>query len=218
MSVAPPPSDLTRFPRLRPADQRRALYRIFHARHHRTGRPDPAWHYSSAVAPGEGNRFDLRAPHGTCYWSDRKYGAWVEVFRGALLVDAEDARARRLHVAIPPDLRAADLTAPRAYSFGVTAEISTTGDYTLPQAWAGALHAAGFDALRGTCRHDPSSRAHDVAVFGRSGPAARRLGWRTTRDRVETDLELRRELDELGVATAPVPHTVPVTPPPGTAP
>ncbi len=208
-----PPSNLRGFPMQPARQQSRTLYRIFHARHHTTGTLNPPWHYSSAPAPAAGGRFDLPAPHGTCYWSDRRYGAWVEVFRGARLVDPVDARARRLHTAEAPALRLADVTAARAYSFGVTAELSTIDDYTLPQQWALALHAHGAEALRGTCRHDPTSRAHNIAVFGSAGRAARRRGWRTSRGPVETDLALLSELAGLGVRVPPVPRTVSVTTP-----
>lgn len=208
--LQPPPATLTGFPRLPARSQPRELYRIFHARHRTTGLLTPPWYDSSTVAgqPAQGGRFDLDPPMGTCYWSDRRYGAWVEVFRGVRMLDPADARKRRLFVATPPKQRIADLTALAAYRFGVTAEVSTTPDYALPREWAAALAAHGFAAVRGTCRHDPTSRAHNIAVFGRAGASARRAGWRTRRTRVETDARLLRELARLHVSIAPIPHTV----------
>jgi len=209
--LQPPPATLNGFPRLPARRQPKELYRIVHARHRTTGALNPPWHYSSTVAgqPDGGGRFDLDPPLGTCYWSDRRYGAWVEVFRGARLLDPADARKRRLFVATPPRQQIADLIAGAAYRFGVTAEVSTTPDYTLPREWAAALAARGFAAVRGTCRHDPTSRAHNIAVFGRAGASARRAGWRTLCTRIETDPLLVRELARLHVYVAPIPHSVP---------
>ena len=170
-----PAADLSRFP-ARPR-RPRTLFRIsFHRG--RDGKPSSPWRFSAR--PGDDNRFDLTAPKGTCYWSDRPYGAFVEVFRGLTLLDPIDLTRRRLFVASAPALRLADLTSTRSYAFGVTAEISTSADYTLPQRWAAALELTGVDGLWGTCRHDPSSRAHNVAVFGAAGTQTRRAGWSVT--------------------------------------
>ena len=207
-----PPASLVGFPERPPAQQPAELYRIFFHRSARSGALNSPWRYSSR--PADDNRFDLPAPAGTCYWSDRRYGAWVEVFRGVTLLDPVDATRRRLFTAAPPAMRLADLTAPAAHAFGVTAEISTAPSYALPQQWADALHQHGVQGLIGTCRHDPTSAARTVAVFGRAGTAVRRAGWTTTRGRIERDATLLSELATLGVHLASVPHTVTTIPPP----
>lgn len=209
--LQPPPASLHRFPRLPDRRRPHQLFRIFHARNRLTGRVNSPWNYRS-VPPG-GGRFDLPAPHGTCYWSDRRYGAWVEVFRGVRVFDLADARTRRLFVGTPASLDVADLCAPAAYRFGVTAELCTTPDYDIPQQWAAALYRAGVEGVHALVRHDPSASARTFAVFGPAGAAARRVGWHTVRTRIEQDTVLLRELAALGVRGAAVPHTVPITRP-----
>jgi hypothetical protein len=66
---------------------------------------------------------------------------------------------------------AVNLLAKRAAShFKVTGELFTTPDYSVPQAWAAAIHQAGHRALVYTPRFSPNGRA--VAVFGPVGPQA----------------------------------------------
>lgn len=67
------------------------------------------------------------------------------------------------------ELRLADLTAPGAYAFGITAELSATSDYTAPHNWSAALHAAGFNGLRYHVRHDPRSDLVGIAWYGPAG-------------------------------------------------
>lgn len=204
-SLRPPPQDLSDFPE-QPPGAARTLYRIFFHRD-RTGVLNSPWRFTS-VPPGT-SRFDLPRPDGTCYWSDRRYGAFVEVFRGARLVDRQDVTRRRLFTAVAPELRLADTTARASYRFGVTGELSTIVGYALPQAWAAALHRSGFAGLIGLCRHDPSQQARNVAVFGSAGTPARRIGWRTSRGPLDGDVTLAAELAALGVRIAPVPYNVP---------
>ena len=190
----------------------RRLYRIYWHRDRVTGAVNSPWRFS-AVPPGLG-RFDLPSPDGTCYWSSRRYGAWVEVWRGATTIDVADLRARRLWAAQAPPLRLANLLSRTSYPYGVTAAISTQPDYALPQQWAGALRRAGFAGLVGSCSHDPASVALNVAVFGREGTPRRQRGWATTSGRIEHDAVLLTELASLGIRVAPVPFDVPTSPPP----
>lgn len=199
-----PPGDLAGFPsRSLGTRGLETVYRVYAAR-----RPDGTvtrpWWFSS----GDG-RFDLARPQGTCYWSDRKYGAWVEVFRGARTIDPVDARRRRLASARPPRLRMANLIGKAAYAFGITTEISSSPSYDLPQQWAAALRAKGFAGLLGSCRHDPSARARNVAVFGKAGSPSRQPGWHVASSALEDDLTLLTELARLGVHVAPIPYDVP---------
>jgi hypothetical protein len=188
MPLTAPPADLAGFPPRRSTSSVRVLYRIFWHRDRGTGAPNSPWRFST-TPPGH-NRYDVPAPNGTCYWTNRRYGAWVEVFRGAKLVDASDVRRRRIWTGNAPVLRLANLRAPKAYSYGVTAAISTQPDYTLPQQWAEALRRHGFDALVGSCSHDPSSTALNVAVFGKAGTPRTQPRWTTSRNRIEQDTEL----------------------------
>jgi hypothetical protein len=181
-----------------------ALGRLFRIFHHRSpdGRVNSPW------------RFDLPAPEGTCSWSDTRFGCFVERFRGARLISADDLRGLRLWTAAPPPTRMANLLDRSGYGDGLTAEIHTIADYALPQRWALALRRAGFAGVVGSCRHDPSSTARNIAVFGPADSPARRVGWRTSRSRVETDPVLARELAVLGVRVQSIPFDVPVAVPP----
>ena len=121
-----PPDDLSGFPVWHPLPPQ--LFRIaFHR--DRAGELNSPWRFSS-VPPGR-SRFDLPVPQGTCYWSDRRYGAFVEVFRSIPLIDRTDLTRRRLFTAPPPaSLRLADTTARAAYAHGVTGELSTVVPYS----------------------------------------------------------------------------------------
>jgi hypothetical protein len=208
MPLAPPPEDLSAFPRRRSSASVRTLYRITWHRDRATGAVSGPWHFSH---DGRG-RFDLPEPHGTCYWSNRRSGAFLEVFRGTSTVAATDLLARRLVIAQAPVLRLAHLLSPRALPYGVTAALSTQPDYALPQRWAMALHDAGFEGLVGSCSHDPTSRALNVAVFGAAGTRAPG-GWTTRTAPVQSDPVLLAELAPYGVRIVPVPHTVRTVPP-----
>lgn len=212
MPLRPPPVPLRAFPERSPDDQPQTLYRIFWHRNPATGDLNSPWRFS-AVPPGS-NRFDLPEPEGTCCWSDRRYGAFLEVFRGAPLIADADAKARRLWEGTPPDLKLADLLAEAAYPLGVTAAISTQPDYAIPQAWAAALRNLGFDGLVGTCSHDPSSVALNIAVFGHAGTPDSVVGWKTTSGGIEYDTALIHEIAAFGVRIARVPFDVAVSPPP----
>ena len=213
--TAPPAGPgLDGYPRLAARDTPATVFLIVHLRSRTTGALNPPWRFGS-VPPGA-SRFDLPGPGGTCYRSDRRYGSWVEVWRGARVVDRADVTRRALFSATPPVLRIADTLSLAAHRFGGTGELSTVVPYDLPQAWARALRAQGFDGLVGLCRHDPSLTARNLAVFGPSGVTARRAGWTTRRSALLGDPQLAAELAQLaqlGVQVAAAPHTVPITAP-----
>lgn len=205
MSLGPPPTNLTGFP-VRPRSRTpRALHRIFWHRN-LDGELNSAWNFTS-IPPGS-NRYDLPAPAGTCYWSDRAYGAFVEVFRGIKVLAPVDVQRRRLFTAVPPPLRLADATAAGAYAFDMTLELSSITPYDLAQQWAQRLAGKGVDGLVAWCRHDPSGRARNVAIFGPSGTPKRRTGWIVHRHRMDRDQTLMTDLRRLGVRTVPVPFSV----------
>ena len=211
MPLQDPPHDLTSFPLRRYSNRLRTLYRVVWHRD-RHGNLNQPWNYTSCP-PGT-NRFDLPDPEGTCYWSDESYGAFLETFRGAKVIASVDVAAKRLWVAKAPRERLANLLAPKAASVGVTAAISTQPDYEQSQRWAAALRHLGFEGVVGTCSHDPTSNALNVAIFGPAGVAPNRPGWVSTATSIEADVELHKELAKFGILIVDVPHDVAITGPP----
>ena len=76
-----------------------------------------------------------------------------------------------IETATLPD-RVANLRSKRAAAdYGVTGELFTMSDYTVPQDWAKALHAIGHEGLHYTPRFSPYGKA--IAVFGPEGSQPR---------------------------------------------
>ena len=154
------------------------------------------WCFSSDGA----GRFDLDPPLGTCYLAEDELTALIDVLGPDLaggVVAAASLDARRLRtLRLPAATVAADATSRRALGFGVTAELGTTLPYDLSRRWAGALHVAGFGAIRWWPRHDPARAGRAVALFGRAGE---RKSWPRGRER-PIDGALRTRLSaECGV-------------------
>ena len=166
-----PPASLQGIPTIRPAAD--PWYR---EHGHRASSVDGGcWYYAPLPAdPSTGGRFDVPAPAGTCYFADRPLTAALErvgrftaqhkpipvdllADRVVTTVDAADLPATAVH-----------LLAERAATRGVTGELFTMADYSVPQAWARAIHDQGHPALVYTPRFSPSGRA--IAVFGPQGP------------------------------------------------
>ena len=130
-------------------------------------------------------RFDgpaLGAPDsfGTCYAALDLTVAFSESvihecawFRGGVYqIPAVDLTARhvvRLHRPSRPTLVLADLTGKRLKTLGLNNDISAGDDYSLPMAWARAIHAADpkWDGIRYVSRQHNDGYA--VALFERSG-------------------------------------------------
>lgn len=144
---------------------------------HRPGASDGGcWYYASLPEdPATGGRFDVPAPEGTCYLANRPLVAAME----------RVGRFTARHKPVPADLvdgrvvttidvsdlpsRVVDLVVKRAAThFGVTGELFTASDCSVPQGWADAVHQAGHPALVYTPRSSPQGRA--IAVFGPRGP------------------------------------------------
>lgn len=193
-TLAAPSTDLDGFPE-QPLGGDVPLFRVVRA-------GNAPWWFDSSGA----GRFDLTSPRGTCYLATEDVVALVEVIGGDVrdgVVARSFVEARRLReLRVPFAHRLALLAARGARRFGVTAEIHTVVPYDLPQRWAAALDAAGFDGVAYRARHDPSGRGTSVALFGRAGE---RTSWRRGRaQRISTAL-LARLRSEFGVAVADVP-------------
>lgn len=157
-SLAGPSEDLSGFPahQLLPGQ---VLGRI-----HRVDRTSGFYSYDGS------GRFDLPLPQGTCYLGEEPLASFVEVFRDAAVVTEVLVNAKVLSlIQLWGEVRLADATDPKGHHFGVTGEIHSSIDYELTQAWAAALHRAGFHGIRYLVRHDPSQRLTGVALFGPGG-------------------------------------------------
>jgi hypothetical protein len=195
-SLVPPPDDpvaLRLFPS-RWLDPEAALFRVV-----RKGK-GPWWFGNSMTG-----RFDLPAPHGTCYLASDPLAALLELLgadRERWIVSREFLQERRLReLPVPRELSIADLTAREASGFGITAEIGTLVPYDLPQAWAARLHEVRFDGLVYWLRHDPS-RAEGWAFFG---PQGERKGYRRGRELPISDQLIDRLWRECRIAVARTP-------------
>jgi hypothetical protein len=139
------------------------LFRI-----HRDGR-GPWWFNSSGAM-----RFDLPPPNGACYLAEEDEGAFLEVFQDYLVVPRGIVAARRLsRLVVPRAMTLADCTRPAARGAGVTAQVHSSGDRAMTQAWAAAFHASGFDGIRYFVSHDPSQQSIGIALFGDAGEVGR---------------------------------------------
>lgn len=160
--AAPSPAlDLRGFPaRAMPAGT--AVFRA-----HRTDR-GPWWFGSDG-----GGRFDLGPPRGTCYLADTPLVA-VRERLGIVLGPQRRVAAAVLdgvvvsRLGLVAAISVANLRSTRAGGFGVLNELSTMVPYDVPQAWARALGAAGFDGVRYPARFS-TGRAGSIALFGLGG-------------------------------------------------
>lgn len=123
---------------------------------------------------GPEGRFNL-PDAGTCYLAEEPLGAFVEKF-GRLLrpggvIPESLVDAQRLSSLRPPRARVVDLTDRRVLGLaGLTAEINTTTDYRLTQAWALAFRDAGYAGIHYKARHDPRGQLVSIALFGSDKP------------------------------------------------
>ena len=186
LHLSEPPTSLDGFPEKRLATGT-PLWTV-----HEEGR----WPWVCSAA-GDG-RFDIASPSGTCYFATQPLGALVECCcRERPEVD-EDAvhRSRLSRMDTDRPLRLADLSHPRAFGFGVTAEVHSIPDYRLTQSWAQALHEARFDGVHYLLRHDPSRTMAGVALFGAEGE---RREWPAPDTRPFGEALLREASERLGV-------------------
>ena len=198
----------------------REVFRLFLSRDPKSGATRQPFMHSSVPAPSAdspaGGRFDLRSPSGSCYLSSARLGAWVEVFRGARMVDRRDARSRRMMQSrVPRRLVLADATRRSAISDRVTLDLHAGSNRIDTQRFAAAIDAdPAFCGIQAWLRHDPSKSAHTIALFDDEGEHAP-YGWRwnvMTTDLLD-DLELLTELAACGLGVGGVPHDLPVVKP-----
>ena len=123
-------------------------------------------------------RFDLVSPRGTCYVAESALVA-VRERLGVVLGTLRRVPSAALHgvvvsrLEVVDDVAVANLRAARAAGFGVLNELASMVPYEVPQAWAGALDAAGLGGVRYAARFS-TGRAGAVAIFG---PAGDRPSW-----------------------------------------
>jgi len=66
-------------------------------------------------------------------------------------------------------LHVAELASPAAVGLGVTNELASMTPYAIPQAWASALHQAGWDGISYRTRFNTGSVATGLALFDLAG-------------------------------------------------
>ena len=182
------------------------LHRVF-----RSDRVTPWW-FATRVEddPAASGRFDLPAPLGTCYLGETAIAAALEAFQDfgeGLLPLVELEQRRRAEVVAPDESpRSASVVAESARAFGVTAALWAGTDRRLTQAWALALHRAGWRALRAGVQHDPSGRQRARVLFDMAGehpPYDDADGWTATVHDLADDAGLIEELGVFGVRVVP---------------
>lgn len=158
----PPHTELFEFPYKNRAGIE--MWRICRAKY-----VDNPWFFAST----DDGRFNLIEPYGTCYWAEDPIGAALETFlRGSAtggVVSEDFVASRRLVRTQCPSKQMADLNNRLARRYHVTLELcALPPPYGLTRRWATAFHAAGFDGIRWSLRHDPAA-TRGLAFFGRAG-------------------------------------------------
>ncbi|MGI8757283.1 MAG: hypothetical protein ACR2MB_15790 [Acidimicrobiales bacterium] len=137
-----------------------------HRIHRRTRGP---WFFDGSGA----GRFDpVAAPgRGASYWALDPLGAWIDVFRGRMLLTDGDIADRCLSVCTLIDpLRVVDLAVARALRNGVTAALTGGGDYRDAQRLASDVQNTE-PGIRWRLRHDLRGRSIGVVLFSEAGTA-----------------------------------------------
>ena len=157
--------------------------RWFRSHVDRGGRDRGCWWFSS-VSPGDDpdahGRFDLPAPHGTCYFASteeaaarERVGTQLRSVAGSESVLASVLTTRTGPVTVTetevPTFDAANLAVKPAQRW-INRSLSVgTGIYAVTQAWAEAFRVAGFEGLVHAPRFTGGTRVRTLAVFGRAG-------------------------------------------------
>lgn len=128
-----------------------------------------AWYFDS----GPGGRFNLHGAKGTCYAASTAEAAVREIIgpdfvQGRQVFDTlVDARVVST-VVLPTFCCVAKLTDAGAAAYRVSNELSSMTRYGIPQAWAAAFDAHGFDGIWYQPRFSPGE-GRALALFGPSG-------------------------------------------------
>lgn len=174
--------------------------------------PRNGWFFSSTNGSNSG-RFDLPVPHGTCYFSTEKFGAFCERFRSAEIVTRTEADSIMMLIATRTSaLEIADMTNSRARVFGLTLDIFSGDDYSDAQAWALVFLQAKLKGVMALLRHDLSGKARNIGLFGNAGSAKSVSGWATSREKLTADPELLVEIKSAGIYIQESPYDVDLIP------
>lgn len=125
------------------------------------------WFANRSDHANAAGRFDLERPNGTCYLADDPVAALIERFASPddlePLVTYTDVEATQVYVGTVARPDSVADTTDRAAR--MPKELGTVTPYTLPWAWADALHADGRGGVRAWLRHDPAAST-TIGVFG----------------------------------------------------
>jgi ribosomal protein S18 acetylase RimI-like enzyme len=141
---------------------------------------------------------------GACYFAERAIAGLLESYKSVTVVAEQDV-ARKAHftAVLETELKLADCCATTALGFGINAEIHSTTDYALTQAWATAFALAGFAGVRYLCRSDPAMDLVGFALFDRAGRSAAGR-WPAGHDQPIGEA-LLREAEDYGLRIRPTP-------------
>jgi hypothetical protein len=155
---------------------------------------EDTWRFNPCGVPGLG----------ACYFAERAVAGLLESYKGVTVAAEQDVATKTHFTAtLEADLRLADCCAAAALGFGINAEIHSTTDYALTQAWATAFAVAGFAGVRYFSRSDPAMDLVGYALFdavGKSAPGR----WPTGHDRPIGEA-LLREAEDYGLRVRPTP-------------
>jgi hypothetical protein len=155
---------------------------------------EDTWRFNPCGVPGLG----------ACYLAERAVTGLLESYKGVTVVAEQDvADKSHFTAALEAELKLADCCASSALRFGINAEIHSTTNYELTQAWAAAFATAGFAGVRYFCRSDPAMDLVGYALFDAVGesPPGR---WPAGHDR-PIDEAFLREAEDYGLRIRPTP-------------
>jgi hypothetical protein len=155
---------------------------------------------------GSGARFGLKPKRGTCYLAGDEITAIAEtIIKGSRAIDSHDLAGLVIRsMPLIRDFRLANTRDRVCARWGITRELATISDYSVPQLWAERLANAGFQGIMYWPRYDLPDGSVNVALFGRMGE---RRNWRRGRGVPLTSVGWRRRIEiETGVAVLDVPY------------
>lgn len=141
------------------------------------------WYFSH----DKSGRFDLSAPRGSCYSASDSVGAMRETlgpdYEPGDIVAWIFWKIRVVWEIRPVPARwskgIADLRTDGRDGIGMTNEIFSMDDYSLPQAWAEKFAEAGWEGMKVSLRDVMSPERFGVVVFGAAGPQTSEVRFET---------------------------------------